>query len=44
VAAISDDAQRRNELIERGYERARAFSWDACVTRLLTAMEQAQSE
>jgi glycosyltransferase involved in cell wall biosynthesis len=44
VAALSDDAQRRNELIERGYERARAFSWDACVTRLLTAMEQAQSE
>lgn len=34
---LADRSGRREELIERGRERARLFTWDRCVERVVTA-------
>lgn len=43
LSRLSTDDAFRAEYAQRGIERARRFTWDACVTRLLGAMRDASA-
>ena len=43
VARLADDAALRQSLVEKGYERARRFSWEACARRTLEVIESVAS-
>lgn len=40
LETLRTDEPMRQQLIQRGYARASHYSWDACVDRLMEAMEQ----
>lgn len=40
IARLVTDSALRDELIQRGYERARRFTWDAAAARLLAIYER----
>jgi glycosyltransferase involved in cell wall biosynthesis len=41
MARLLKDASLRRMLVERGYSQAQRFSWAACATRILSALESA---
>jgi glycosyltransferase involved in cell wall biosynthesis len=41
IGRLTEDGVLRAELVRRGLERVKSFSWDACAERTWTALEQA---
>ncbi|MBV9912592.1 MAG: glycosyltransferase family 4 protein [Sinobacteraceae bacterium] len=44
LACVLDEPGRRAELIAKGHERARQFSWDSCAAGTLRVLEQIHAE